>query len=112
MRARQCSAAAAIRSSTSSACCRDVGSASQIGVVATDREDGATYNRLAGVDARFAFANIYSLAIQGAASSTHAQGLVRTGSRTNGVEGAGPLWQAHFIRAGHTFGMRLQLHGH
>ncbi len=90
---------------------QDVGSASQIGVVATDREDGATYNRLAGVDARFAFANIYSLAIQGAASSTHAQGLGTNGIATNGVEGAGPLWQAHFIRAGHTFGMDYNFTG-
>ena len=90
---------------------QDVGSASQIGLVATDREDGGTFNRLAGVDARFAFANIYSLAVQGAASTTHSQGLATNGIATNGVQGAGPLWEAHFIRAGHTFGMDYNFTG-
>jgi hypothetical protein len=73
----------------------DVGSASQIGAVATDKEDGGTFNRMAGVDARFTFAKVYSLALQGAGSST----------RLGGQTAAGPLWEGHFIRAGHTFGL-------
>ncbi len=90
---------------------QDVGSASQLGFVATDREDGGSFNRVAGVDARFAFANIYSLALQGAASSTRGVGLATNGIATDGVQGAGPLWEAHFIRAGHTFGLDYNFTG-
>ena len=83
----------------------DIGSASQLGVVATDREDGGTFNRVAGVDSRITFANIYSLALQAAGSTTRAVGLTSTGIATNGIQGAGPLWQAHFIRAGRSIGL-------
>lgn len=90
---------------------QDVGSASQVGLVATDREDGGTFNRLTGADARLTFANIYSLALQGAASSTRDVGPATNGLATNGVQGAGPLWEAHFIRAGHTFGLDYNFTG-
>jgi Domain of unknown function (DUF5916) len=89
----------------------DVGSASQIGVVATDREDGGTFNRMAGVDTRITFANIYSLALQAAGSTTRAVGETSTGIATNGVQGAGPLWEGHFIRSGRSFGLDYNLSG-
>lgn len=73
----------------------DVGSSSQIGAVATDKEAGGSFNRVAGVDARFTFADVYSFAVQGAESST----------RTAGQTVAGPLWEGRFVRAGRTFGL-------
>jgi hypothetical protein len=87
----------------------DVGAASQVGVVATDREDAGSFNRVGGVDARFAFANVYSLALQAAGSSSRTTGSVN--GDTTISTAAGPLWQAHFIRAGHTFGMNYSLIG-
>ncbi len=84
---------------------RDVGQGSQVGVVATDREASGTFNRVGGVDARFTFANIYSLALQAVGSSTRLAGPGTNGIATRGVQGAGPLWEAHFVRAGHTFGV-------
>ncbi len=38
----------------------DVGEASQIGFVATDKEDGGSFNRVVGVDTRFTWDKIYS----------------------------------------------------
>jgi hypothetical protein len=75
----------------------DIGSASQIGAALTDKEQGGAFNRLASLDARFAFAKIYSLQMQGASSITRDSG--GTGSS------AGPLWFARFTRAGRTFGL-------
>ncbi len=48
----------------------DVGEASQIGFVATDKEDGGSFNRVVGADARVTWDKMYSLAVQGAASSS------------------------------------------
>jgi hypothetical protein len=82
---------------------RDVGTNSQVGFVATDREDGGAFNRLAGIDTRLAFGKIYSVALQGAGSSTRAfNTALGTGL---GATVAGPLWEATFNRAGRTFGL-------
>ena len=78
---------------------RDVGATSQVGLVATDREDGGVYNRLAGLDTRLTFGKIYSVALQGVGSST------RTLTNGVGTTAAGPLWEATFNRAGRTFGI-------
>ena len=78
---------------------RDVGTNSQVGLVATDREDGGAFNRVAGLDTRLAFGKIYSLAFQGVGSST------RSFDNGVGTTVAGPLWEATFNRAGRTFGM-------
>jgi hypothetical protein len=75
----------------------DVGSASQVGGAITDKEQGGAFNRVGSLDARFAFAKLYSLQVQGASSITRDSG--GTGS------GAGPLWYARFMRAGRTFGL-------
>ncbi len=75
----------------------DIGSASQIGGAITDKEQGGAFNRMGSLDARFAFAKVYTLQMQGASSVTRDSG--GTGSS------AGPLWYARFTRAGRTFGL-------
>lgn len=82
---------------------RDIGSASIIGVTATDKEEGGAFNRLVGADARFTFDTIYSVLLQGAASST------RDSAGIGG--GAGPLWYGRFTRAGRTFGFDYVVRG-
>jgi len=89
----------------------DIGAASQIGLVATDREAGGTYNRVAGIDSRLTFGKIYTLALQGAGSTTRSVGPTSAGIATNGVQGAGPMWQAHFTREGRSFGLNYQVSG-
>jgi Domain of unknown function (DUF5916) len=75
----------------------DIGSASQIGGAITDKEQGGAFNRMGSVDARFAFAKVYTLAVQGATSITRdSAGLASS---------AGPLWYARLTRAGRTFGL-------
>lgn len=80
---------------------RDVGSGSVIGMTATDKEQGGAFNRLIGADARFAFRKIYSLQLEGAASTT----------RDSAGTSAGPLWYARLARAGRTFGFDYLLRG-
>ncbi len=90
----------------------DIGEASQIGAVATDKEAGGSYNRVGGIDARFTWDRIYSFGLQGVASETRAPAPVLLGSPTPGKRtGAGPLWEARFIRGGRTFGMFYDLQG-
>ncbi len=91
-----------------------LGDASQVGVALTDKEDGGTYNRMASADARFTFANIYSLAVQAAGSSTRgdtAQAIYGPSVAPSLEATAGPLWEAHFVRAGRTFGLNYDLAG-
>jgi hypothetical protein len=75
---------------------RDVAANSRIGMVYTDRIDGAEYNRVLGADARLVFGQIYTLQLQAAGSRTRAGGEATTA----------PLWQARFTRNGRTFGFR------
>jgi hypothetical protein len=82
---------------------RDIGGESIIGTTLTDKEQGGAFNRLASADARFTFDKIYSLQLQGAASTTRdSAGL---GSA------AGPLWYGRFTRAGRRFGFDYVLRG-
>ena len=76
---------------------RDVGAQSRLGVVYTDRIVGSDYNRVAGLDARLLFGEVYSAQLQVAGSRT----------RTAGVATTAPLWYARFARNGRTFGFRL-----
>jgi hypothetical protein len=77
-----------------------VGGHSRVGLVYTDRMEGASSNRVAEVDAHLAFASLYALDVQGAVSRTH-EGDVRTA----------PLWQAVFVRNGKRFGFRHAITG-
>ncbi len=79
---------------------RDMGSHSRVGLVYTDRIDGAASNRVAEVDAHLAFASLYALDVQGALSRTR-----ETDVRT------APLWQAVLVRNGRRFGFRHALTG-
>ena len=82
---------------------RDVGAGSRIGLLYTDKEDGAGYNRVAGVDGRAVFRDIYTVLGQAAASTTQ---------RPNGGGRlGGPLWSARIERGGRQFGTTVQANG-
>jgi hypothetical protein len=70
-------------------------------MVYTDRIVGSDYNRVAGLDARLLFGEVYSVNLQVAGSHT----------RTAGVTTTAPLWSARAARNGRTFGFRAQLNG-
>ncbi len=78
---------------------RDVGANSRVGIVYTDRIEGAEYNRVAGADARLIFGKAYTLQLQLAGSRTRSAGEV-----TNG-----PLWEARFVANGRRFGLRTNI---
>lgn len=80
---------------------KDLGTSSKLGLVYTDRIDGARSNRVLGVDTRLVWQEIYSLLLQGAASHTE------TGTTSD----TSPLWQATFNRAGRHYGLRAQARG-
>jgi hypothetical protein len=80
---------------------RDIGGESRLGLVYTDKTDGANSNRVFGVDTRLSFKSIYGVQLQSAVSRTEAAGQAATA----------PLWQAQFSRNGRTFGLRYLLNG-
>ena len=80
---------------------RDVGRASKLAFVYTDRIDGRRSNRVAGVDTRLVWKEVYSLLLQGAASRTD------TGTSST----VAPLWQATFNRSGRRYGIRANARG-
>jgi len=80
---------------------RDVGSASTVGVVYTDRVDGDDYNRVAGADARLVFGGVWALSLQGAASI----------DRRGGEQTTAPLWAASLTRRGRRFGLTVSMDG-
>jgi hypothetical protein len=75
---------------------RDIGAQSRIGMVYTDKIDGDNYNRVAGVDSRLVFGEVYSAQLQVAGSRTRRNGNIETA----------PLWTARLARNGRTFGAR------
>jgi len=75
---------------------RDLGAQSRLGLVYTDKIDGDNYNRVAGVDSRLVFGEVYSAQLQVAGSRT----------RRNGNTETAPLWSARLARNGRTFGAR------
>ena len=79
----------------------DVGAASKVAFVYTDRIDGPRSNRVASLDTRLVWDEIYSLLVQGAAS--------RTDTTRDTV--VAPLWQATFNRTGRRYGLRAQARG-
>lgn len=80
---------------------RDLGGASTLGIVYTDKIDGGDYNRVAGTDARIVFGKVYTARAQIAGSFT------RQGGRTF----AAPLWAATLDRTGREFGFTYSLGG-
>jgi len=80
---------------------RDLGGSSKAAFVYTDKIEGGDYNRVLGADTRLAFANLYTVDLQVAASRTRVDDSVRTA----------PLWEASFNRNGRKFGFRYLARG-
>ncbi len=81
---------------------RDLGSSSRVGLVLTDREDGARSNRVGGGDFRYVFGKIYSLSTVAAVSRTAAPNVATK---------TAPMWATTLARAGRTFGARYNFSG-
>ncbi|MEZ4417082.1 MAG: DUF5916 domain-containing protein [Gemmatimonadota bacterium] len=79
---------------------RDLGAASTLGMVYTDRTEGDDYNRVGGLDARLV-RGAYTLSLQGALSA----------NRDAIVDGTGHLWDVAFGRAGRRFGFDTRFRG-
>ena len=80
---------------------RDIGGQSQLGVAYTDRILGGNYNRVADIDGRVVFGEVYSTSFQAARSFDKTAGVVRNA----------PLWEGIFSRNGKRFGLRYRLTG-
>src|SRR3954469_12818573 len=79
----------------------DLPRSSKVGLVYTDRIDGAYSNRVVAADTRLLFGSIYNLQLQAGGSRTVVDGGVTTA----------PIWQAIFNRDGRHFGLRYQTTG-
>ncbi len=78
---------------------RDLGGANSLGLVYTDREDGAGANRVAAVDGRWVLGSAWAFTFQGAESATRdsaAAPLVWA-----------PAWNASLVRSGRHFGINV-----
>ena len=75
---------------------RDLGGQSRIGVAYTDRVLGGDYNRVADLDGRIVFGDVYSASLQGAGSFDRSAGVTRNA----------PLWEGIFSRNGKKLGLR------
>jgi len=80
---------------------RDLGGQSRIGVAYTDRVVGNDYNRVADVDGRVVFGQVYSGSFQYASSYDKTNGRVRNA----------PLWEGILGRNGRKFGFRYSITG-
>ena len=75
---------------------RTLGPGSRVGLVYTDRIEGGDYNRVAEVDSRLVFKEIYGLNLQLAGSRT----------RVGGVTTTAPLWLSQFTVQDRIWGLR------
>ncbi len=75
---------------------RSLGHASRVGLVYTDRIEGDDFNRMAEVDSRLVFKDIYGLNLQLAGSRT----------RVGGVTTTAPLWLTQFTIQHRIWGLR------
>jgi len=80
---------------------RDLGGQSTLGLVYTDKIDGSDYNRVAGVDTRLVFGQVYTARAQIAESFTRDAGTTKDA----------PLWAWSLNRAGRQFGFTYSLGG-
>jgi hypothetical protein len=80
---------------------RDIGGQSRIGMAYTDRVLGGDYNRVANVDGRLLFGQVYATTFQYAQSYDKTRGVVRNA----------PLWAATFARNGRNYGFRYAING-
>ncbi|HEV8509558.1 MAG TPA: DUF5916 domain-containing protein [Gemmatimonadales bacterium] len=75
---------------------RSLGHGSRIGLAYTDRIEGGDYNRVAELDSRLVFRDIYGLSLQLAGSHTRAGGVTTTA----------PLWLSQFTVQHRVWGLR------
>ena len=75
---------------------RDLGDQSNVGMVYTDRTEGASFNRVAGLDSRLQYRGVYSSELRLAGSMTRDA----TGRRD------GAIWEANSGRTGRSYGFR------
>jgi len=80
---------------------RDLGGRSRIGMAYTDRIVGGDYNRVADIDGRLLFGQVYSGSFQVAESF----------DKTRGVSKNAPLWEGILARNGKRFGFRYTMNG-
>ena len=80
---------------------RDVGGQSRLGIAYTDYARGADYNRVANVDGRWVFGQVYSASLQAAESF----------DKTSSVTRNAPLWEGILASSGKRFGFRYVLTG-
>jgi hypothetical protein len=80
---------------------RDIGGQSRVGMAYTDRVVGGDYNRVADVDGRILFGDVYTGSFQYAESYDKTQGRLRNA----------PLWEGTFARNGKRFGFRYDMSG-
>jgi hypothetical protein len=80
---------------------RDIGTGSRLGLVYTDKIDGADYNRVIGLDTRIKLGAVSNFDLQGAMSF----------NRTADAKTSAPLFLAVFNRNGKKSGTRLQFNG-
>jgi hypothetical protein len=80
---------------------RDVGAASKLALVFTDRTEDLRSNRVGSADARLVLREMYSLQLQGAVSRTRLEEATTTA----------PLWQAIFARNGRRYSLRCTSRG-
>lgn len=80
---------------------RDIGTESRVGMAYTDRVVGGDYNRVADVDGRVLFGQVYTAFFQYAESY----------DKTRNVVHNAPMWDATLSRNGKKFGFRTSLNG-
>jgi hypothetical protein len=80
---------------------KDLGGQSRLGVAYTDRIVGSDYNRVADVDSRIVFGDVYAATLQAAGSF----------DKTGGVTRNAPLWGGVLSRNGKEFGFRYLFAG-
>ena len=81
---------------------RDMGKASRVGLLYTDKEDGAASNRVLGGDTRLVFSPRWSLQLQGAMSRTARPGVPTL---------TGPTFRGTLLKTGRTFGANYSMSG-
>ena len=79
----------------------DLGGQSRLGIAYTDRVVGHDYNRVADIDSRIVFGDVYAATLQAAGSFDKTAGVIRNA----------PLWGGSLSRNGKQFGFRYLFSG-
>ena len=82
---------------------RDLGGENTLGLVYTDRVDGAGFNRVAALDGRLGLGDAWALTFQGGGSATRDEAAAPVLW--------GPIWRASLVRSGRRFGLTVTSRG-